>query len=457
MKKWFYQYSINQLVNYFALFLFCLMAILEILEGKIFGFVFCILGTLVVLFGLASAYYRNKEVLRSTQVLNELAKGNLEARITHILVPKSGVGQLSWVVNDLADQIEAFNREILNAVLAVKEQRFYRKARLEGLMGAFEYNAKIINEATLEIEKTQNLSVRSVIVENVSKNMSDSLQKELALINTKLNDNASVMHEIYDQASDISIHSSKSAKNAQIISNDLANLGVNIGQIHTLMDTFSQQMNSVSSFIGIIEDITEQTNLLALNAAIEAARAGEHGRGFAVVADEVRSLAEKTQDAAKEISIMIKTLMEQMGNIKDITNEAYEVAKSSNSSLEEFQKVFMGVDEKAKILLDEISKTSTDTNKILLYLECCLKTYLACSCVINSKIEYIEEKNLAKFDSASSIYILNQDLNSRIEKLFDCIKNNQLVKEERKIYAQIKQIQDINERMISEIEYKKHI
>ncbi|HEC1794741.1 TPA: hypothetical protein R1740_001408, partial [Campylobacter lari] len=379
MKKWFYQYSINQLVNYFALFLFCLMAILEILEGKIFGFVFCILGTLVVLFGLASAYYRNKEVLRSTQVLNELAKGNLEARITHILVPKSGVGQLSWVVNDLADQIEAFNREILNAVLAVKEQRFYRKARLEGLMGAFEYNAKIINEATLEIEKTQNLSVRSVIVENVSKNMSDSLQKELALINTKLNDNASVMHEIYDQASDISIHSSKSAKNAQIISNDLANLGVNIGQIHTLMDTFSQQMNSVSSFIGIIEDITEQTNLLALNAAIEAARAGEHGRGFAVVADEVRSLAEKTQDAAKEISIMIKTLIEQMGNIKDITNEAYEVAKSSNSSLEEFQKVFMGVDEKAKILLDEISKTSTDTNKILLYLECCLKTYLACS------------------------------------------------------------------------------
>ncbi|EAJ1253887.1 hypothetical protein A0Y59_01595 [Campylobacter lari] len=315
-------------------------------------------------------------------------------------------------------------------------------------MGAFEYNAKIINEATLEIEKTQNLSVRSVIVENVSKNMSDSLQKELALINTKLNDNASVMHEIYDQASDISIHSSKSAKNAQIISNDLANLGVNIGQIHTLMDTFYQQMNSVSSFIGIIEDITEQTNLLALNAAIEAARAGEHGRGFAVVADEVRSLAEKTQDAAKEISIMIKTLMEQMSNIKDITNEAYEVAKSSNSSLEEFQKVFMGVDEKAKILLDEISKTSIDTNKILLYLECCLKTYLA----INSKIEYTEEKNLAKFDSTSSIYILNQDLNSHIEKLFDCIKNNQLVKEERKIYAQIKQIQDINERMISEIE-----
>ncbi|AJD01566.1 MCP-domain signal transduction protein [Campylobacter lari] len=457
MKKWFYQYSVNQLVNYFALFLFCLMAILEILEGKIFGFVFCILGTLVVLFGLASAYYRNKEVLRAASVLNDLAKGNLEARVTHIPVPKSGVGKLGWVVNDLADQIEAFNREILNAILAVKEQRFYRKARLEGLVGAFEYNAKVINEATLEIEKTQNLSTRSIIVENVSKSMSDSLQKELALINTKLNDTADIMHDVYEQANDISIHSSKSAKNAQVISDDLANLGENIGQIHTLIDAFSQQINSVSSFIGIIEDITEQTNLLALNAAIEAARAGEHGRGFAVVADEVRALAEKTQVAAKEISVMIKALIEQMGNIKDITNEAYRVAKNSNSSLEEFQKVFTGVDENAKILLDEISKTSMDTNKILLYLECCLKTYLACSCVINSKVEYIEDNNLAKFDTQNNIFVLNQDLNSCIEKLFSCIKNNQLIQEEKNIYVWIKQIQDINERMISEIEYKKYI
>ncbi|EAJ5678342.1 hypothetical protein YZ26_06035 [Campylobacter lari] len=457
MKNWFYQYNINQSVNYFALFLFCLMAILEIVENNIFGFIFCVIGTLVVLFGLASAYYRNKEVLRITQVLNELTKGNLEARITHIAVPKYGVGKLSWVVNDLADQMEAFNREILNAILAVKEQRFYRKARLEGLMGTFAYNAKIINEATLEIEKTQNLSIRSIVVENVSKDMSDSLQKELALINVKLNDNASTMHDIYEQANDISTHSSKSAKNAELISVDLQNLGENITQIHTLMDTFSQQINNVSSFISIIEDITEQTNLLALNAAIEAARAGEHGRGFAVVADEVRHLAEKTQEAAKEISVMIKVSIEQMSNIKNITNEAYKVAKKSNSSLEEFQEVFTGVDEKAKILLDEISKTSVDTNKILLYLECCLKTYLACSCVINSKIEDIEDKNLAKFDSTSNIYVLNQNLNSYIEKLFDYIRNNQIVKEERKIYAHIKQIQDINEKMISEIEHKKHI
>ncbi|WP_139470727.1 hypothetical protein [Campylobacter armoricus] len=120
------------------------------------------------------------------------------------------------------------------------------------------YNAKVINEVILEIEKTQNLSTRSILVENVSKSMSDSLQKELALINTKLNDTADIMHDVYDQANDISIHSSKNAKNAQVISDDLSNLDENIGQIYTLIDTFSQQINSVSSFIGIIEDITSK-------------------------------------------------------------------------------------------------------------------------------------------------------------------------------------------------------
>jgi methyl-accepting chemotaxis protein len=131
------------------------------------------------------------------------------------------------------------------------------------------------------------------------------------------------------------------------------------GMIHKLNESTTE----IGAILTVIEDIADQTNLLALNAAIEAARAGEQGRGFAVVADEVRALAEKTVQATAEISRRIEAVQADSTKTADTMGTAAKEVESATGHIRDLEKSFGEIVEKVQNVFDQIAQIAAAINE----------------------------------------------------------------------------------------------